>query len=283
MAEMVEIDPVEGDAESVPALRRFGRAILEQAGHLLAQSLGAPQAVRVEAKAAFDFVTNVDRASERLLVNAIRNRYPDHAIVAEESHPNQVGQEVTWIIDPLDGTTNFIHSFPFFAISMAVAIQGKLVLGWVLDPVRKEWFEATAGEGAVLNGEPIRVRDHALPEDALVATGFPFRDQTLLDPYLAVFATIFKQVAGIRRAGAAALDLAYLAAGRVDGFWEIGLKPWDVAAGILLVEEAGGRVSDFCGGQDALTSGTIVAGTRCLYPILQQAVSERLLPFLPIG
>lgn len=280
MVEMVGTTDEGLGPDRILAIQRLGRLLLQEAGTLIRERLLRPEKLSIEAKAAFDFVTDVDRECERLMVRSIQRRYPDHTIVAEESHNNPIGDGITWIIDPLDGTTNFIHSFPFFAVSVAVTIRGRPVLGWVLDPVRQELFEAVAGRGAFLNGRRIQVRKSAALDDALVATGFPFRERTQLDPYLAAFAAIFKRVGGIRRAGAAALDLAYLAAGRVDGFWEIGLKPWDVAAGILLIEEAGGRVSDFLGGSQALSIGHILAGTASVYPLIRQAVSEHLVPCL---
>lgn len=274
--------PVPGlpDPNQVREFQRLGRLTIQEAGQLIRDRLRGDRRLEIATKAAHDFVTDVDRACEKLIVRAIERRFPDHAMVAEESHQNAIQDGFTWIVDPLDGTTNFIHGFPFFAVSMALALNGRIILGWVLDPLRGELFEAAAGAGASLNGRPLRVRSSGSLDDILLATGFPFREKALLAPYLAAFAAVFQRVGGIRRAGAAALDLAYVAAGRVDGFWELGLKPWDVAAGMLLIEEAGGLVTDFRGGDQALTCGHIVAGTPWAQPWLRETVARHMLPHL---
>ncbi len=271
------------DDPKMEEIIRLGRLLGWEVGRIIREHLLGKIRPVVETKAPCDYVTDVDRECEKIIKDGIQTRFPDHAIIAEESANSSLERNgITWIIDPLDGTTNFIHGFPMVNVSMAVAVHGNVVWGQVIDPVRAERFEARRGRGAFLNGEPIGVRRHDSYDDALVATGFPFRDKALLPAYLDTFAAIFQRISGVRRTGAAALDLAYLAAGRVDGFWEVGLKIWDVAAGILLVEEAGGRVSDFRGGRE-MADGDIVAGTPQLWPFLLDMVQRHLEPWVASG
>lgn len=215
--------------------------------------------VRVGQKGRADFVTEVDHAAEAAIVETLRRAYPDHAILAEESGASG-DSEYTWIIDPLDGTTNFIHGFPQFAVSIALQHRGQITQAVVHDPSRNEIFTATRGAGAYLDGRRIRVSRRDQMRDALIGTGFPFREFDNIETYLAAFKAVAQETAGIRRPGAAALDLAYVAAGRLDGFWESGLAPWDMAAGSLLILEAGGLITDFKGQPDYLESGKVVAG-----------------------
>jgi myo-inositol-1(or 4)-monophosphatase len=210
----------------------------------------------------------------------VQKAFPDHHILSEEEPASLSESGIIWIIDPLDGTTNFIHGIPIVAVSLAVCIEGETLFGLVYDPFRKEQFVARKGQGAFLNGRPLKVREGFPLSEALVATGFPFRAKHLIDPYMATFKRIFQEVSDIRRAGSAALDLAYLAAGRLDGFWEIGLGPWDVAAGGLLIEEAGGKVSDFWEKPQFIQNGHIVAGTPSVYPFLLEEVNRSLAPVL---
>jgi myo-inositol-1(or 4)-monophosphatase len=222
-----------------------------------------------------DFVTEVDKAAERAVIEILHKTYPEHAILAEESGalPGSAGKsEFTWIIDPLDGTTNFIHGFPQYAVSIGLRHKGILTQGVVYDPAKNELFTASRGRGAYLNDRRIRVSRRTQMGDALIGTGFPFRDFQSLDEYLAMFREITARTAGIRRAGAAALDIAYVAAGRLDGFWEMGLSPWDMAAGALLVTEAGGLVGDFRGEPDYLASGRIVCGNPKIFAQLLQVI-----------
>jgi myo-inositol-1(or 4)-monophosphatase len=190
-------------------------------------------------------VTQADRNSEKLIVAALREAFPDHTIVAEEGGGVQRGDHFTWFVDPLDGTTNFAHGFPMFAVSMALQDSQGLAVGVVYDPLRDECFTATRGHGAALNGKAIHVSDCPDLDHALLATGFPYDRRTVEDNNVRAFGTFLRRCQGIRRAGAAALDTAYVACGRLDGFWEMRLKAWDVAAGIVILREAGGRVTDY--------------------------------------
>jgi myo-inositol-1(or 4)-monophosphatase len=243
-----------------------------RAGEIIVRSLNHLESLQVTSKGRNDYVSEVDRAAEREIIAVIHKHYPDHAILAEES--GQSGENDTvWIIDPLDGTTNFLHGFPVFAVSIAVQQRGHMEIGVIYDPMRQEIFSAVRGAGAHLENRRIRVSKQRGLEGALLATGFPFRDN---DPnaehYFEMFRTLSGLTAGIRRPGAAALDLAYVAAGRVDGFWELGLKPWDTAAGTLMIQEAGGRVGTPSG--DPYRLGPhIVAGAPRVYEAMLQAIA----------
>lgn len=264
----------------IDRIEKTARKAILQSGELIRQHIGSISNSHVHNKGPSDYVTEIDQRSENLIIQAIREAFPEHCIMAEESSNIQLGEEVTWIIDPLDGTTNFIHGFPFVAVSIAVAVKKQVVLGLVLDPVRDELFTARKDKGARLNDKPLRLKTVEELDQTLIATGFPFREKHLLEPYLGTFRSVFSKVSGIRRAGSAALDLAYVAAGRVDGFWEAGLKPWDVAAGSLLVLEAGGRVDDFWGAGRYLQNGHIVAGTDLVHSFLTDQVRRFLVPAL---
>jgi myo-inositol-1(or 4)-monophosphatase len=240
---------------------------VQLAGVYVLENLGSLSKNEISSKQASDFVTRVDNDSEEIIINTIRQVYPDHAFLAEES-VKEAGREYRWIIDPLDGTTNYIHEFPVFSISVALEHQGEIIIGVILDPSRNELFTAAKGKGAFLNGKPIYVSDAKDLGTSLISTGFPFRRKDLIEDYLNVFRNIFDKVSDMRRAGSAAIDLAYLAAGRCDGFFEIGLGAWDIAAGSLLIHEAGGIVTDFGGGHNYLATGNIVAGT----PVTQEKI-----------
>lgn len=215
--------------------------------------------ILVDLKGDKDLVTEVDRESERLIVELLLKRFPDHAILAEEGSYPDIPSGLRWIIDPLDGTTNYAHGFPWFCVSIGLEAAGELVAGVVFNPFYDELFTATKGGGAYLNGARLQVSSRAPLRDTLLATGFPYDSATDPANNFDNFIAFQKAARGIRRAGAAALDLASVAAGRLDGFWELKLKPWDVAAGILLVREAGGTVSDFDGAPVSLSGGRIVA------------------------
>lgn len=199
----------------------------------------------VTKKGAIDLVTDADTSSERAILDVIRSAFPDHGILAEESGANASSSPYRWIIDPLDGTTNFAHGLALFAVSIALAKDGEILLGIVLNPITGELFSAVKGEGATLNGRPISVSTSANVDDSLLVTGFPYNLRERSEPLIARFAACLKAARGVRRLGAAALDLCFVACGRFDGFWEETLKPWDTAAGLLITREAGGRVTTF--------------------------------------
>ncbi len=235
-------------------------AAARAAGSLIVRYLDRIDTLNVSTKHMNEFVTEVDREAEAIIIADIRKAYPDHAVLAEES--GAAGESAyRWIIDPLDGTTNYVHGFPQFCVSIALEHRGRLDQGVVFDPLRQELFTASRGAGARLDDRRIRVSRRSGLEGALLGTGFPFRGAYDLDTYLQTVRALVPRSAGIRRAGAAALDLAYVAAGRLDGFWEFGLEPWDMAAGVLLIREAGGLVTDADGDEHYMESGNIVTGT----------------------
>jgi myo-inositol-1(or 4)-monophosphatase len=246
-----------------------------RAGELIIRSLNRLESLTVSSKGRNDFVTEVDRAAEQEIIGSIRRHYPQHAFLAEESGRSGT-HDTLWIIDPLDGTTNFLHGFPVFAVSIACEVRGRLEHAVVYDPMRGELFTASRGAGAHLDNHRMRVSKARTLEGALIATGFPYRaNLRYLDAYLAMFRAVSEQVAGVRRPGAASLDLAYVAAGRVDAFWEIGLSPWDTAAGTLLIQEAGGRIGTLSGGEYR-QAGHILAGTPKVYAALLELLSPHL-------
>jgi myo-inositol-1(or 4)-monophosphatase len=230
----------------------------------------------VSEKARNDLVSAADRAAEASIVAAILERFPGHRILSEEVGQLGEGSGPTWIVDPLDGTANFVHGFPHFSVSIAVEVDGRLALAVVFDPLKGDTFRAAAGHGAWWNGRPCRVNDRPGLTGAMLATGFPFRSHRHLDTYLAIFHDVFLRCHGVRRAGSAALDLAYTAAGVFDGFFEFALAPWDVAAGALLVAEAGGVVTDMRGGPDVVASGDVVAGSPGVHRELLEVVGSHL-------
>ena len=247
-----------------------------RAGDVIVRSLPRLDSIKVASKGRNDFVTDIDRHAEQEIITIIRRAYPDHGILAEESGRSG-SDEFVWIIDPLDGTTNFVHGFPTFAVSIALEHRGRLEQAVVYDPMRQELFTASRGTGAVLDGRRIRVSNLRGLEGALIGTGFPYRENARwLESYVAMMKTVMSMTAGIRRPGSAALDLSYVAAGRLDGFWEIGLHPWDTAAGSLLILEAGGLIGTLSGGEYK-QGGTIIAGSPKVYA----ALVECLAPHLP--
>jgi myo-inositol-1(or 4)-monophosphatase len=250
---------------AVKAARRAGAVINRAANDL--------DAVKVQTKVQKDFVTDVDRAAEDAIIGILRSAYPDHAVLAEESGASGAS-EYEWIIDPLDGTTNFIHGFPQYAVSIALRHRGVLTQGVIFDPTRNELFAASRGRGAFLNERRVRVSKRVGLGDALIGTGFPFRNLERLDEYVRVFRRVTASTVGIRRPGAASLDLAYVACGRTDGFWEAGLSPWDMAAGALMILEAGGLVSDFDGGERYLETGDFVCGSPKVFAPLLAILQE---------
>jgi len=235
-----------------------------RAGTIINRASRDIDGLTVTSKRQNDFVTEVDKAAEAAVIDVLAQAYPGHAILAEESGASGKS-EYTWIIDPLDGTTNFIHGFPQYAVSIALRHRDVLTQAVVFDPTRNELFTASRGRGAFLNDRRIRVAKRTRLEESLIGTGFPFRELGHLARYTRMFKAVVAGTAGVRRAGAAALDLAYVAAGRLDGFWEMGLAPWDMAAGTLLILEAGGLVSDFDGGEGFLEKGHIVCGSPKIF------------------
>ena len=242
---------------AVMAARRAGTALIKK--------MANPEKLKIEQKGFNDYVSEADLAAERAIISCIHKHYPDHAILAEESGVTG-DSETVWIIDPLDGTTNFLHGFPVFAVSIGVQVKGRMEHGVVYDPMRQELFTASRGNGAYLDDHRIRVSGQTRLDRSLIGTGFPFRQaETEVEPYMQMLTRILRSTSGIRRPGAAALDLAYVAAGRLDAFWETGLKPWDLAAGTLLIREAGGIVSGLDGREDFFEPGHVLAGTPKIY------------------
>ncbi|GLX84928.1 inositol monophosphatase [Thalassotalea loyana] len=242
------------------------------AGNVIVRAFEQQDKVEVTSKGLNDFVTNVDKAAEEAIIEIIKKAYPTHSIVSEECGVVEGDDnDYQWIIDPLDGTTNFVKGIPHFAVSIALKVKGKLDQAVVFDPIRGELFTASRGKGAQLNGFRIRVKNSKELTGSIVATGFPFKQKFHLDNYMEMFKTMFSKCADMRRAGSAALDLAYVASGRVDGYFELGLKPWDTAAGELLVIEAGGLVTDVNGGLTHAQSGNIVASSA---KVLKEMVSD---------
>ena len=237
------------------------------------------EALTVRAKQENDFVSEVDHKAEQAIIEVLLTAYPNHAILAEES--GETGNsEFQWVIDPLDGTTNYLHGLPQYAISIALLVKGQLDQAVVYDPTRNELFTASKGAGAFLNDRRIRVSKRTKLAESLIGTGFPYRDFTHLDAYTGMFRDLVQKTSGLRRPGSAALDLAWVAAGRTDGFFEIGLNPWDIAAGCLLIKEAGGLVSDFTGEDGYLKSGHVVAGTPKVFAQLLQTIQPHVTPAL---
>lgn len=262
-----------------PVLTIAKRAALS-AGRILLRHFDHLERLTVTTKQRSDFVSEADVQAEREIIQTLRKTYPNHGILAEESGEQSGQDEYQWIIDPLDGTTNFLHGIPHFAISIAFRYKNRLEASLVYDPIRQEMFVASRGESAQMNDRRIRVSSVAPLENALLGTGFPFRHPQHQPAYLNFFNALMGRCLEIRRAGGASLDLAYVAAGRLDGYWEIGLKPWDVAGGALLVLEAGGLIGDFAGGNDFLQSGNVVAGNPKIFKALLQEMQPHLTPAL---
>jgi myo-inositol-1(or 4)-monophosphatase len=247
-----------------------------KAGHTLIRKMVNLDKLKVEQKGHNDYVSDADRAAERAVIDTIRRHYPDDAILAEESGADGESDTV-WIIDPLDGTTNYLHGFPVFAVSIGVQHKGRMEHGVVYDPLRQELFTATRGNGAHLDGRRIRVSGQKQLESALIGTGFPFRQADMeIAPYLDMLGKTIRSTSGVRRAGAAALDLCYVAAGRLDAFFETGLAPWDLAAGGLIIREAGGIVSGLDGSENFLDTGHILTGTPRIYAELAKLCAREI-------
>ncbi len=253
---------------AVMAARRAGNALMRYQANL--------DKIKVEVKGHNDYVTEADHAAEKAVIDVVHKHYPDHAILGEES--GSIGDSDTvWIIDPLDGTTNFLHSFPVFCVSIGVQVKGRIEHAVVYDPTRQELFTASRGAGAQLDGRRIRVSGQQQLERALIGTGFPFRQtEKEMIPYLEMLKTVLKNTSGARRPGAAALDLCYVAAGRLDAFWETGLAPWDLAAGSLMIREAGGIISGLDGSENFMETGHVLAGSPKVYAALARACASEI-------
>ncbi|MGQ0503680.1 MAG: inositol monophosphatase family protein [Panacagrimonas sp.] len=234
------------------------------AGNYIMRNVERVPQLQIERKGRNDFVTQIDRNAEAEIIKIIHKAYPQHAILGEEG--GKLGEnEVVWIIDPLDGTTNFLHGFPHFAVSIGIQVRGRLEHGVIYAPCTQDLYVASRGAGASLNNRKIRVSSTKDMDQALIGTGVPIRVSNL-DAYLPMLRNVVAGTAGVRRAGSAALDLAYVAAGRLDAFWELGLKPWDIAAGLVLVQEAGGMISEIYGAADILSTGNVLVSTPRLHP-----------------
>ena len=253
---------------AIKAARRAGKVIMRHHDRI--------DRLSVESKGHNDYVSEIDRMAEAEIIDVLRSAYPDHAVLAEESG-RTTGNDYLWIIDPLDGTTNYLHGYPQFAVSIALHYQNKPSQAVVFDPLHNELFTASRGGGAQLNDRRIRVSTTTRLERCLLGTGFPVKSMDHLESWINTFRTLLPLTSGVRRAGSAALDLAHVACGRLDGFWEFGLSPWDMAAGCLLIEEAGGLVSDLGGGNNHLQSGNILAANPKIFVQMQ----ERLRAVLP--
>lgn len=245
------------------------------AGDIIVRHLEQLDRIKITAKSSEEYFTEVDIKAEQAIIHTIHKAYPEHGIIAEESGIHNDNAESVWIIDPLDGTTNYMHGFPFFSVSIAHKVKNRIEHAVVYDPIRHECFSASRGRGAQMNDRRIRVSKQTQLNASLLGTGFPFRNVALAQRFLPTFEALIGKCAGVRRTGSAALDLAYVASGRLDGFWEFGLRPWDIAAGSLLVKEAGGLISDLQGGEDYMKQGDVVAGTPKIFKSLLQT-------FMPI-
>ena len=254
-------------------LLEFARKISERAGEILRD--GYFRRKEIGYKSRREIVTSCDIASEKFIRSSIREKFEHHKILSEELGASQaLGVEYLWVVDPLDGTNNFAHGFPVFAVSIALVHRGRLVLGVIRDPLRAETFEASSRTPAKLNGQEITVSKISELSDALIATGFPYSRRPGSEDNLNFFVAFFYRALGIRRAGSAALDLAYTASGRLDGFWELKLKPWDMAAGAIIVKKAGGIASDFSGKPWTLTSDRIIAANPEIFPQMLEVIKE---------
>lgn len=258
------------------ALLNIAITAARQAGDIIVRHMEQLDRIKITAKCSNEYFSEVDIKAEQAIIHTILKAYPEHGIIAEESGVYNENSESVWIIDPLDGTTNYLHSFPTFSVSIAHKVKNRIEHAVVYDPVRHECFSASRGRGAQLNDRRMRVSKQTQLSGALLGTGFPFGNKAIAERYLPTFAAFIGNCAGVRRTGSAALDLAYVASGRLDGLWEFGLRPWDLAAGSLLIKEAGGLISDMQGGEEYLKQGNVVAGT----PKIFKAILQTLMPIM---
>jgi myo-inositol-1(or 4)-monophosphatase len=251
-----------------------------EAGKIITRASYDVGAIKVHVKDVNDFVSEVDRSAEETIINILRDAYPDHGFFGEESGKSNEEADSIWIIDPLDGTTNFLHNFPAYCVSIALQEKGVLTQAVIYDPVHNDLFTATRGRGAFLNNKRIRVTNRSKLQESLISTGFPFKDFSYFDTYIDIFKDMAKKTSGLRRPGSAALDLAYVAAGYSDGFFEMNLSAWDIAAGALLVQEAGGIVGDFEGNESWIETGHIVAGNAKVFSQMLQVIHPHLTDYI---
>ena len=243
------------------------------AGDSIVREMDRTRDISIETKGKNDFVTEVDKNAEGIIISVIKNAYPEHAFLAEES--GQEGEnDCLWIIDPLDGTTNFLHGFPHFSVSIALQNKGVLEQAVIYDPLKQELFTASKGKGAQLNNRKIRVSIKNTLDGALLGTGFPYNNESVMQQFIESYKNLFPNVAGIRRAGVASLDLAYVACGRLDGFWEFNLRPWDIAAGALIIQEAGGINAELTGGADYMKTGNIISANPKMIKAMLKVLSK---------
>lgn len=238
------------------------------AGNFVMEAYGAIEANHVDLKGQGDYVTHADKESEDIIIQTIQKQYPDHSFYGEEAGYQNSGSDYVWVIDPIDGTTNFIQGIPQFSISIALMYQNEIQVGVVYDPLKKEMFRAEKGKGAFLNDKPIRVPQLDDLSKAILTTGFPYRIYPYIDDFMNIFKELFFVTGGIRRMGSAALDLAYTACGRFHGYFELKLAPYDIAAGILILEEAGGKVSGFQGENDYFKTGNVIGGSQKVHELI---------------
>ena len=255
-------------------LLNIGIRAARAAGDIIVRNIDQIADIHATEKSLNDYVTEIDKRAEEVIIDTIHKSYPDHGILAEESGSQGAKRASPWVIDPLDGTTNYLHGFPQFAVSIALRNKGVIEQAVIYDPLRQELFTATRGNGANLNSRRIRVSNRKYLKGALLGTGFPFGNNQKLEEFITTFRSIFPMTSGIRRAGAASLDLAYVACGRLDGFWEFGLKEWDVAAGALLIQEAGGIVTSTKNDDSYLSSGDILTANSRLHEELVKIIGK---------
>ncbi len=247
-----------------------------RAGSIIMRGYQQRDQLTIESKGLNDFVSDIDRNAEKAIIDALLNAYPEHCILAEESGRREGMEPFQWIIDPLDGTTNFLHGHPQFSVSIALQHKNTLEQAVVYNPLTEELFTASRGQGAFFNNRRMRVSNVYSLNHALLGTGFPFKEERYLEIYLETFRTLFSLTSGVRRCGSAALDLAYVAAGRLDGFWELHLRPWDIAAGVLLIQEAGGIVTDIYGGEDYMQTGHLLTGNPKIHKLLAAQLADKI-------
>ncbi len=256
---------------NLKSLAQSLETICRTTGQFILSEKDKVRAADVELKSLNSLVSYVDKTAEQQLVDALRKLLPEAGFITEEDTPTEKSDHLNWVIDPLDGTTNFLHGIPVFAISVALMEKDEVILGVIYELGHKEMFTAWKGGGAYMNGKPIRVSANAEMSQSLMATGFPYYDFGRMESFLKLLAELFGKTRGVRRLGSAATDLAYVACGRFDGFFEYGLSPWDVAAGVVIVREAGGKVGDYSGGDNFIFGGEIIAGSAALYePLLSE-------------